>query len=499
MENKIDHQTGNIVNVGTAVNPTISGNTIHLTIQQQAGTSLPVPQPTAQSVRGYITDSGADRYLLDDYSGGDEFEFYPDPLSILSLYFITLAVPHEDGKPEYFEVLDFVSYCPNVKNGRFNDDIWSVPYTIHPIDLKNRRVRSVQEIKSVYEQEIKALAPTLAILEQSLFYNLGIVYKELEKGREYIEYKRCMTEPNKMRCNYVREFFVRAIDNNGILNLADPENLHQHRYLPLPINAYEYNGYIHFMDKPMPTNVTDVLQSKLKRLLSLAVTVDRARMVYERKGILFRISYIVSTTLSENDCFFDPDVRDILESCLSRHGIGWFQIEGNQILGALPQCMDEDALESHGHPAVFPQYFGDVLNDIYDRLSSFYPWLKNKLCCSLTFSSFRYGKLYSLRSRCPGFEINGDEHFWALHQGLLSLLDAMSFPEECDHVGPSKKHKGEPEDLFTHGILAGVDLERDPFLLPSLRDTEPIDVYKYDDGDEQRTLKFICRKCLGFA
>ena len=75
MENKIDHQTGNIVNVGTAVNPTISGNTIHLTIQQQAGTSLPVPQPTAQSVRGYITDSGADRYLLDDYSGGDEFEF----------------------------------------------------------------------------------------------------------------------------------------------------------------------------------------------------------------------------------------------------------------------------------------------------------------------------------------------------------------------------------------------------------------------------------------
>lgn len=37
MENKIDHQTGNIVNVGTAVHPSISGSVVNVTISNIGG------------------------------------------------------------------------------------------------------------------------------------------------------------------------------------------------------------------------------------------------------------------------------------------------------------------------------------------------------------------------------------------------------------------------------------------------------------------------------
>ena len=356
-------------------------------------------------------------------------------------------------------------------------------------------MRSVREIKTVYAQELPRLGSTLATLEDSLFYNLGIVYKEIEKGREYIEYKQSATEPNKMRCNYVREFFVSAIDNNGLLNLIDPENLHQHRYLPLPLKAYEYNGFLHFMDKPMPANVTDVFLSKKKRVTDLAITVDRARMVYERKGVLFRITYIASTTASKKDYFFDPNLDDILESCLARNGIGWYQIEGNQILGALPQGMDADMLEAGHPPKTARQFIGTLLEDIYENVCAIAPWLKNKLCCSLTYGTFRYGKQYSLSSRRSGFEIDDDAHFRALHKGLLLLLDTMSSSSDCDKFGTVK---GALENLFLHGILVGVDPEKDKFLLPNLNNCKPTyGHFEYKDGNEKRTLNYVCRNDEG--
>jgi hypothetical protein len=492
MEKKIDRQTGNIINVGTAVNPTISAGIVNVTIQQQTGSSLSLQaKPRSQSVGRYITDSGADRYILDDYDDEDEFEFYPDPLYVLSLYFITLVVPHEKREDEYYAVVDFVNYCPTVKNGRFNDEIWSVPYTIHPLDLKGVRVRSVREIRAVYESELKGLSSTLETLEKSLFYNLGIVYKELEKGREYIEYKRSATEPNKMRCNYVREFYVKAIDSNGLINLVDPENLHQHRYLPLPLNALQYNGLIHFLDKPLPMNVTDVLQSRFDRLKHQAITVSYSKMMYEQKGILFRITDVVSSSEPGGLRFFDPNLEDILDSCLMKHGIGWYLIQGNQVLGTLPQGMGDN--ERGRKPLIACQIIESLLEDIYHQLSLYMPWLKNKLCCSITYESFRYGKQYSLSSRYSAFEVNNNEQFEALHAGLIDLASRMSSIPECDQFGTVP---GANENYFKHGILIGVDRETDSYLLPNLPASSSGD-FEYSIRNERRTLKYICKNCIG--
>ena len=224
MSEETKQEAGKIYNVSSVENMYVDT----MIVQAPAPEPQKLPAPAAK--KDYITDEKKSRCVLDDYDDEVEFEFYPDRLYVLSLYFITLS----EGQERY-ALLDYVSYAPMVKDGRVNDDIWSVPYTITPIDLGGRKVRKVKEIKSVYSEALPGLTDTLSTLESDLFYNLGIVYKKVEKGKEYIEYKQSTTEPDKMRCNYVREFFVHDIDSTGVLNLADPECLHQHRYLPFTV------------------------------------------------------------------------------------------------------------------------------------------------------------------------------------------------------------------------------------------------------------------------
>ncbi len=55
MENKIDHQTGNIVNVGTAVHPTISGGVVNVTISNIGGNEKDThPLPFRPGMKEYI-------------------------------------------------------------------------------------------------------------------------------------------------------------------------------------------------------------------------------------------------------------------------------------------------------------------------------------------------------------------------------------------------------------------------------------------------------------
>ena len=136
-----------------------------------------------------------------------------------------------------------------------------------------------------------------------------------------------------------------------------------------------------------------------------------------------------------------------------------------------------------------------LLDDIYQNVCAIAPWFKNKLCCSLTYGNFRYGKQYSLSSRRSGFEIDDDNHFRSLHNGLLRLLDAMSCSPDCDKFGTVK---GALENLFLHGILVGVDAGKNPLLLPHLNNCNPTyGSFEYEDGEEKRTLNYIYRNDQG--
>lgn len=374
MNDETRQEAEKIINVGSVNNMYVENM-----IVQAPPAEHQLPAPVAKIK--YITDEKKRRYILDDYDDEEEFEFYPDRLYVLSLYFITLA----EGKERY-ALLDYVSYAPMVKDGRVNDDIWSVPYTISPIDLAGRKVRKVKEIKSVYSEALPDLTATLSILESDLFYNLGIVFKKVEKGREYIEYKQSTTEPDKMRCNYVREFFVHDIDSTGVLNLADPECLHQHRYLPFAMldQLPRRGGLIRFMDKPIPDNVSDVLLYDKRRLAQNTVSVTKDDLVFQMDEILFII------TLMDGNKLIPPThlLSSLLGQAMVFGNVGRYCVDGANIIGCIP----------------YKKYnFTDLLCRLYKGISVIYPNLN--LCCTALHCSFEYGKIYGIPSHYPSFRL----------------------------------------------------------------------------------------------
>lgn len=389
MSEEIKQEAGKIFNVGSVNNMYVENM-----IVQAPATAPQIPAPVAN--KNYITDEKKTRYVLDDYDDEEEFEFYPDRLYVLSLYFITLK-----DKQEHYAVFDYVSYAPMVKDGRVNDDIWSVPYTITPIDLRGRKVRKVKEIKSVYAEALPSLTDTLSVLESDLFYNLGIVYKKIEKGREYIEYKQSTTEPDKMRCNYVREFFVHDIDSTGVLNLADPECLHQHRYLPFTVldQLPRSGGLIRFMDKPIPDNVAEVLLYEKRRLVKNAVKVTRSDLVYQMEGILFII-----TLMNEKKLIHPTHILStVVEQAMLYGNIGRYCVDGANVIGCAP----------------YRKYnFTDLLCRMYEGLSKIHPELT--VCCTALICQFEYGKIFGVSARTASFALPdsflshdlGSSHTW---------------------------------------------------------------------------------------
>ena len=390
-------EAGKIYNVGSVNNMYVENIIIQPPTPelQTPPETQALPSPAAK--KKYITDEKKRRYVLDDYDEEDEFEFCPDQLYVLSLYFITLS----EGQERY-ALLDYVSYAPTIKAGLVIDDIWSVPHTITPIDLKGKKVRTVKEIKSIYSEALPGLADTLSILETDLFCNLGIVEKKVERGREYIEYKQSTAEPDKTRCNYVREFFVHDIDSTGVMNLADPECLHQHRYLPFAMldQLPRAGGLIRFMDKSIPDNVSDVLLYDKRRLIQNAVKVTRDDLVYQLENLLFII------TLMDGNKLIPPTqlLSSILDQSMVFGNVGRYCVDGANIIGCVP----------------YKKYnFTDLLCRLYQGLSVIYP--KLNLCCTVLHCSFEYGKIFGIPSRSPSFKL--PEHFLSHDLGAAHAWD----------------------------------------------------------------------------
>ena len=104
-------------------------------------------------------------------------------------------------------------------NGWIDSHIWSVPYTNAEVRLDGRKVSKVKEIRAAYDEALRqtveeaakqgyvSMQETLKLLENDMFYRLGIVNKSLRRGNEYIEYKTSAYEIDKNRCYYIQRVF----------------------------------------------------------------------------------------------------------------------------------------------------------------------------------------------------------------------------------------------------------------------------------------------------
>ena len=359
---------------------------------------------TIAPIKIYITDTRKSRYLLSEYRPDEEFEFYPDKFYVMTYYFITFS---HNG--EYYVLLDHGSYPGekgNVSGVKHRDDFWSIPRSVSFIE--GVRIKKVDEIQSHYARELEksSMREKLAILETDFLYNYGIFYKSLDYGESHIEYKRSVTETDKMRCYYIRDVIVHKIDDVGIRNLVDPECRHNRIFLPLRnlesmphipgnyIGEAPEKGWYSFMGRPIPESIVDTLIRDRVKLMRNAVKISNEDLVKHEYGILFTVAISKSSEIfnsAKNRGLIDRQISEVFERMAFQHGIIHYMINGYQVTGAIP-CVEGEIVD-----------FSNLLNDMYDRLLKVIGENKLLLRCTVLSGEYDYGKISILCSRVPGF------------------------------------------------------------------------------------------------
>lgn len=157
-----------------------------------------------------------------------------------------------------------------------------------------------------------------------------------------LEYVQSLGDTTKFECNYVMEFFVRNIDRDGILNLADPTGLHNHNYFPLSLTRHMpiRNGLYSFMSKPIPNNIYDVFLFSRDKLVENVVTVPISDLAQRHKGVLFKIAisnshriFMTATPVRSN---IDRLITTVLGQAPTHYNVDNYMLDGYQITGVMP-------------------------------------------------------------------------------------------------------------------------------------------------------------------
>ena len=346
----------------------------------------------------YITDERKSRYILTKEQDQDaEFEFFTDKFYIMTFYYITL----HDGK-DYYVLLDHGSYSPNPTH---INDFWSIPRSVTIIN--GPKIKTVEGILTMYDEELEksSMKEKLDMQETDFFYNYGLFNRKKEIVSCHVEYKRSVTEPEKMRCYYIRNIFVSRIDPVGIRNLVDPECRHNHTFLPLSIinNLPRINGsgdeapehgWYSFMGRPIPENIMDVFIKERENLINKSVKIKESDLFRHSQGVLFHVAISNAHEFfmsSADRSIIDRQIAGIYEEVMMRHNIMHHAVDHYQVIGAIRADGGVD--------------FTQLLEEMFEKFSRLVYRRHTYLLlrCTVIFGQYEFGKTYGLCSSIPGF------------------------------------------------------------------------------------------------
>lgn len=350
-------------------------------------------------------------YILDEYSPQETVPYEAAEYWYLNLFIITLDDvdgAFSSSKQKYL-VLEYPSYTEVNSSNRINDCIWSVPYMAYVFKKPGtKRFSTVGAIKRFYEEQIRSCMDILEELGNYRFYHMGISDYEKTEGSHYIEYKVSSRQPDKWKCYYIQEYYISKIDSQGLLNLADPENLHSYRYYPLVPRQLNIEEPMYYCGKRLASNVTYAIKNSYNRLVHYSNSVSGEMLRYKLEGAVFKIDIIGFTkvynkivnemkSLDENGkeiaVHFISGLSSIFESRLQEFGVVNFAVEGDGVTAALPiMCV-------HGSNEIrlILNCISCIKQDIDALLSKMGE--KVSLRCSIATGQYFYGKLAGLSSK----------------------------------------------------------------------------------------------------
>ena len=217
------------------------------------------------------------------------------------------------------------------------------------------------------------------------------------------------------RCNFVQEFFVHTVSEDGIRNLVDPEGLRNFHYLQLPVFGDEKNVEPRYAGRFTPPHIIDALRGRMRRMMSLSNKVTPSMLTLNEYGVLFAIEYLDSSDS------FDPRIEHILKECFINGKISRFVVKNTLALGVLPEDMIHDFESYNSKPAGI--FIAELMQAISNELCRFYPQRKNLLICSIEDGEYSYGKCFGLTSQTLFFTGDAFERLQELHKNLISIKD----------------------------------------------------------------------------
>lgn len=356
---------------------------------------------------GTIDINGKTCYILDDYAYNDMVPYEAAEYWYLDLFIITLDDidgVFSSAKQKYM-VLEYPSYTEVNTNNKVNDCIWSVPYMAYLFHKNGtKRYKSIKAIMKFYDEQIDLHRGLFEELENYRFYHMGISDYEKTEGRHYVEYKISSRQPDKWKCYYVQEHYITQIDSLGLLNLADPEGLHNYRYYPLNSKFVMRQDMVYFGDKHLSSNISYLLKTSYNKVLQYSNPIIEKYLKYKLRGIVFKLDIVGFTKLynkivdemksldesgREIAIHFVAGLSSIFEHRMQEFGIPQFVVEGDGVTGVLP-------LGKGNEVALILECIENIKKDIDILVSK----LGGNIClrCALTSGEYFYGKLAGLSS-----------------------------------------------------------------------------------------------------
>lgn len=356
-----------------------------------------------------INADGGDYYILDEYNDNDYFSTAPSEYIANFLFFITLSSFEKTLKGGERRK----NYLLLVHDRYMGDnDLWSVPFNSYSLPSTSgvNRPKTVKMIREYFKNHLSEMDREIHATTNQLIFHLNILSGySLEEGDSYIEYKNSPSQPDRKKCYYIKEFFLKDVDPSEAINLTDPENLHGYRYFPLSeweetdgdIPWFEESGkQLKFPGGYIPENVAKNIFDQ-KRIRSHTIPVPNNSLFYTGSGFLFRIdiinytaAYELSYTSRKED--LEYEIKDIFERVLLINGINRFIIQDDTLTAWAP-CTRTPGLPN-------PVYsIAESIHHQLQRIPSLSEVDPGIFCFTVYGDDIQFGKKYGLQQKTPCF------------------------------------------------------------------------------------------------
>lgn len=414
-----------------------------------------------------IDDDEKEYYVLDEYDDNDYLEAAPSEFIANILFFITFSCPKRE--PDKTNVCTTRKNYLLLKHDRYmeEEDLWSVPFCSYTVQSANgiQRPRTIGMIKEYYKKNMPHLSDEINANARQLLFQLNLLSGcSLEEGDSYIEYKKSPSQPDRRKCYYVQEYFVVGLDQDDIINLTDPKDLHGYRYFPLSdwemgeenIPGIKKDGNkIKFAGGYIPENVCRYI-FKQRQLKKRAINLDGNDLFCACSGYLFSIDFIdfaycYVCTLSreliheqdrnaaETGAMFAASrydlkdiVRDIFQQCLAAAGVEKYTIHDGTLVALLPCTKSSDNFLS----------VVTLIETIHSKLCDyFHPFdLPTRIRSAINYADCCYfGKQYGLSERKTVFSGEHYNRFAAIRY-LVEVLSKKDIHIVTDNTSTGGKN-----------------------------------------------------------